>query len=321
MGLHYLICGGYNFIATKVPRVYGTIYNTGNRPVFAKGPFTFTRRMCQQKIKRLLDSFKPDVLIAVHPIVTDILGGMKERGYISKDQKVISIITDYLSHYAYVRKHPFVDAYFVGGEVTRQDLLRRGVLKEKIYSYGIPIKREFYTPIKPKENKNFTLLVMGGSLGSKNMDKVIRQLISIEEPIKIIIVCGKDQELRERMEGYRNNSGNKEIVVFGFTNRVSELMDEADLLISKPGGASVTEALLRKVPMIIPYLIGGQEKENLDYLVSQKAAIWVGNVKTIAGIVEELIQNPEKLNGMKTNMDSISAHFSIEKTMETLNSI
>lgn len=320
MGLHTFICEGYNLVATKAPGLYEGIYQVGNRPLISKSSFDMARRLSQKKIRELLDTFAPEVIIAVHPIATDILGGMKQKGRI-KSQKIISVITDYLAHFVYAHKHRYIDAYLVGGEVTRQDLLSRGVEASKIHAYGIPIRREFYLPQQKVKNEDFTILVMGGSMGSRNMTAVIRRLLKVEAPLKIIAVCGRDEELKDRMDKLVGKVPDKEIIVYGFTDQVHILMDQSDLLISKPGGASVTEALLRRVPMIIPYMLGGQEKENRDYLVDEKAAIWVGRLGDITPTVERLMNHPEELSRMVEKMIELSAHFSVEKAISAIRNL
>lgn len=319
-GLHTFICEGYNFIATKAPQLYEIIYRAGNKPIIAKGSFDLTRKLSQKKIKEFINVFDPDVIIAVHPIVTDILGGMKQKGLLQK-QRIVSVVTDYLAHFVYVHKHKYIDAYFVGSDVTKRDLLKRGVEEDKIYPFGIPIKKEFYTPVERFKNGRFTILVMGGSLGSKNMSSVLNRLMNVKESLKIIVVCGKDAELKTRMEKFIGLKGNKEVIVHGFVTDVQKMMDEADLLISKPGGASVTEALLRRIPMIIPYMLGGQEKENRDYLIEENVAIWVSNVKDITKIVTNLINEPEILEKMEENMEQIAAKFSVDDAIELLEKI
>lgn len=315
--LHNFICEGYNLIATKVPRIYETIYNAGNKPIIAKGSFELTRRMSQKRILELIKSYDPDVIVAVHPIVTDILGSMKKKGYITK-QRLISVITDFLAHFVYVHRHEYIDAYFVGGETTKENLIEWGVEEDKIFPYGIPIKKEFYIPKVKQNNHVFTILVMGGSLGSRNMTNVIKQLYHIDKKIKIIAVCGRDKELKEKMSKLGEKHLNKEMMVHGFVNNIHNLMDSADLLISKPGGASVTEALLRRIPMIIPYMLGGQEKENRDYLIESGVAIWVSKIKEIPFIVNKLIDEPEILDKMEANMDQIASEFSIDNSISML---
>ncbi len=319
-GLHTFICEGYNFIATKAPQLYEIIYRTGNKPIIAKGSFDLTRRLSQKKIKEFINVFDPDVIIAVHPIVTDILGGMKQRGYLDK-QRIVSVITDYLAHFVYVHKHKYIDAYFVGSDVTKRDLLKRGVENEKIYPFGIPIKKEFYSPINKYKHGKFTILVMGGSLGSRNMSSVLSKLMNVKDNLKIIVVCGKDSELKIKMEKFIDIKTDKEVSVYGFVMDVQKMMDEANLLISKPGGASVTEALLRRIPMIIPYMLGGQEKENRDYLIEENVAIWVSNVKDITKIVTKLIHEPEILEKMGMNMEQIASNFSVENAIEVLENL
>ncbi len=316
-GLHTFICEGYNFIATKTPQLYETIYRAGNKPIIAKGSFDLTRRLSQKKIKEFINIFNPDVIIAVHPIVTDILGGMKQRGHLDK-QKIVSVVTDFLAHFVYVHKHKYIDAYFVGSDITKRDLLKRGVADEKIYPFGIPIKKEFYMPINKFKNGKFTILVMGGSLGSRNMSSVLTRLMSVKENLKIIVVCGKDSELKIKMEKFINIKPDKDVTVYGFVTDIQKMMDEANLLISKPGGASVTEALLRRIPMIIPYMLGGQEKDNRDYLIEENVAIWVSNVKDLTKIVTKLINEPEILEIMGVNMEQIAANFSVDNAIDVL---
>lgn len=320
LGLHTFICEGYNLIATKAPKLYEGIYRAGNQPFIAKGSFDLTRRLSQKKILELVRSFRPDVIIAVHPIATDILGGMKHKGILVRE-RLVSVVTDYLAHFVYCHRHAYVDAYFVGGEVTRQDLLSRGVSPEKIHVHGIPIRHEFYNPGEKRANERFTILIMGGSMGSRNMTSVMRRLMAVPLPLSILAVCGRDEELKDKMDAFVGKDPSKEVTVFGFTKEVYRLMDQADLLISKPGGASVTEALLRKVPMVIPYMLGGQEKENRDYLVREGAAIWAGNVRQITELVTGLIQEPERLEALRENMERIARGFSVDAAIDALRQV
>lgn len=315
--LHNFVCEGYNLIATKVPQIYEIIYRAGNKPIIAKGSFEITRWLSQKRILELIDDVDPDVIIAVHPIVTELLGTMKKKGYLKK-QKLASVVTDFLAHFVYVHRHKYVDAYFVGSETTKADLIEWGVEEDKVFPFGIPIKKEFYAPRVKAKNHIFTILIMGGSLGSRNMTNVIKRLFEIEKKIKIIVVCGKDAELKEKMDKLVGKYESKEVEVYGFVDNIYSLMDSADLLISKPGGASVTEALLRRIPMIIPYMIGGQEKENRDYLIDSGAAIWVSKVKEIPFIINKLIEEPEILDYMESNMDEIASGFSIDSAIEKL---
>lgn len=315
--LDRLVCGGYNLIATKAPRLYEPIYRGGNRDVLARGYFGLTRRVCRHKVQEYVDAYGPTTIIAVHPIVTDILGGMKLEGKL-ENIEIVSVITDYLAHHAYARKHKGVDKYLVATTTTKEDLINRGVLPEKVYPYGIPVRREFYNEYQKKEKKMFTVLVMGGSLGSKGIFKVIQQLTDFQEKIKILIVCGKDIKLKNKLDFYLKEKDNKNIEVYGFTDNVDQLMEEADVLISKPGGASLTEAILKRIPMLIPYTLGGQEKENLEYAVREGIALKIKDINQINEIVQDFYEHREKLQAMEEKMDSLAKGFSIDKTIEVL---
>ena len=65
--------------------------------------------------------------------------------------------------------------------------------------------------------------------------------------------------------------------ILGFSSDIDVLMDYSDLIISKPGGLTSTEAINKKLPLIIPFVIPGQETENLEVLQSNRCAIYLNN--------------------------------------------
>lgn len=89
-------------------------------------------------------------------------------------------------------------------------------------------------------------------------------------------------------------------------------MESSDLIITKPGGLTISEAIAKKLPMIIPYYIPGQEKENLDFLVKEGAAIYVYEISDIKELLESIMDNPKTLDGMKENMGKMRNGFGVD---------
>ncbi len=197
----------------------------------------------------------------------------------------------------------------------------RGVPDGKVFPYGIPIRQEFYMPRPIRgQGTTFTILLMGGSMGIKLMDKVLELIAAIPREMRIIAVCGKDETLHKRLiRKYGEDGeaiGDKELVIHGFYTDIAGLMDESDLLISKPGGISVSEAIAKKMPMLIPYLIPGQEEANADFLDSEGAAIKVKDISNIPSIVSLMMDQPYILKIMQKNMDAIAQTHSLSAIME-----
>ncbi|RKD22355.1 processive 1,2-diacylglycerol beta-glucosyltransferase [Caminicella sporogenes DSM 14501] len=319
--LDSFISDGYRILVKKFPKTYRELYKLSDR---RKVNFKITRiitKFLRNKIYQIIQKHNPEVIIATHPFLVNVIGELKEEGKICIP--FISVVTDYKIHQTYV--HSSVDAYITGSYYTKLSMMERGIPKEKIYHYGIPIRKEFFvSSIDKKKNKkdDFTILLMCGSIGLKAMEKVLKRLVKSKNRIKIIAVCGNDVDLRIRIEQkYMDKYEDKEIIVYGFTNKIPELMDISDIIISKPGGLTVSESIAKNIPMVIPYVIPGQEEENADFLVHTGAGIRVKKIKEITDVIDNLIENPSLLREMKKNIKKLSKTYSMESIVEIVNKL
>jgi processive 1,2-diacylglycerol beta-glucosyltransferase len=98
-------------------------------------------------------------------------------------------------------------------------------------------------------------------------------------------------------------------------------MDYCDVIISKPGGLTVTESIVKNIPLIIPFAIPGQENENIDFLTSEGYAICAKNLNKINHLVNHLIKNPTELSKMKSNIKRLSSTYSLTKIVDVANQL
>jgi processive 1,2-diacylglycerol beta-glucosyltransferase len=111
---------------------------------------------------------------------------------------------------------------------------------------------------------------------------------------------------------YKDRYPNKEIVVYGFTEDIPSLMETSDILISKPGGLTTSEAIAKQLPLMIPYMLPGQEEENAEFLVKSGAAIMVDHINAIHEEIDRLIRCPKTLMNMRRNMKRLSRTYSLD---------
>jgi len=317
--LDRLITKGYEQIVVNVPKLYEQMYNQfNNMNRFQQGIFQVLTKLMNPDIVPLINSGKPDLIITTHPFVTNVLGTLKEHH--AFDVPVLSIVTDYKIHTLYLKK--MIDAYVVGSDYTKQTMVDKGVAEAIIYPYGIPIRQTFLTNnhLERKETADVagTILLMAGSLGSKQMEKAFSSLLKVKEKIRIIVVCGKNAKIEKEIKSlYARETGDDKIVeIHGFVNNVSELMDQSDAIISKPGGLTTTEAIVKNIPMIIPFCYPGQEEENADYLVDGGMAIKVDKIKDLTSMVDFLFENKYIIKRMSENMSEEAQKRSMSKTIE-----
>lgn len=322
MTLDKFITKGYQQMVMNVPKLYEQMYNQfNNMNRFQQSIFQTLTRIMNPEIVPLIQAGNPDLIITTHPFVTNVLGTLKEHH--AFNIPVLSIVTDYKIHTLYLKK--MIDAYVVGSEYTKETMIEKGVSPDIIFSYGIPIREMFLenNHIKAevkKEDENIigTILLMAGSLGSKQMEKAFTALLKVREKIRIIVVCGNNPKIENEIRtlNNRNLSENKIVEIYGFVNNVSELMGESDAIISKPGGLTTTEAIVKNIPMIIPFYYPGQEEENADYLVEGGMAIKVDKIKDLTSMVDFLFENKYIIKGMSLNMSEEAHKRSMVKTIE-----
>lgn len=308
MVLDTIVSDGYEFLAMKMPKLYGVIYKGSNIKSFNKiykhSPMDYYDRKMLKKIREI----NPDIIVGTHAFAVALVTKLKHKGKL--DTKFISIITDFKAHSAYVDNT--VDAYITGSQYTKEDLKKYNIDEDKIYPYGIPISDDFYISDQKNQDENFNILVMGGSMGMNGIEEVVEQLDSLPNTL-VNVVCGKNKSLKKHLDKkFERSIGAGRVTIYGFTDQIPVLMDQCDVIITKPGGLTTTEALVKKIPMIIPFAIPGQEYENLDFLVEEGAAIYLSDVSKVDLVVKELSQNENIYNDMKESIAGITAEYSME---------
>lgn len=315
------IVGGYELLVSKTPKVYGGIYKITNfSNINSSLKLAFLRTV--NKVNDYISKCNPDIIIGTHPLSVNIIASLKKQKMI--DIPFISIVTDFKAHYAYIS--PYVDAYITASEYTKQKMSEGIIPENKIYPYGIPIKQEFFSKedafLRMERDDYFNILLMGGSMGLNNIFYVLEELMKNTNKLRITVICGNNSELKEKLEEhYKTTPEYKKIHILGFTKAVSSLMELSDVIISKPGGLTSSESLVKNLPMIIPFAIPGQETENAEFLSSIGCAIYEPNLKNLNPRLNELITNPKKLQDMKDNIEKVAKHYSLNEIVTLSNKL
>lgn len=296
--LDRLVSGGYERSAKYIPKTYGALYRIAGTKPNKSELDVIVRTAMGKKILNLIEDTNPDAIIGTHPFPTMSLMKYKELGMI--DIPIISLLTDYTAHPAYIQKN--IDAYIAGDEDVSYLLKSYGIDQDKIYPFGIPISKDFIEEEGPGEIREqlqledkFTVLLMGGSFGAGNMKKCMLELLESSYDFQIIVVTGRDALLKRKLQRIVDEiNPNKVIRVLGFTKEMPKLLAISDVLVTKPGGLTTTEAIIKAVPMVIPYFIPGQEEDNISFLLNNGLALRTFKNYTLSSIIEILMDNPDR---------------------------
>ena len=204
-------------------------------------------------------------------------------------------------------KTSIVDRYFIPDESLAADFECPIIEDTQILSTGIPVRQMFYQNTSMAEAKaaygisedHKHLLMMCGSMGCGPM-KRLTKLFSrrLPEDADLTIVCGTNKRLQTKLQKRYSKYAN--IHIAGYVQNMSQLMDSADLYLTKPGGISVTEAALKNLPMVFIDAVAGCEEYNKLFFIRKGGAKTGANSWELADLCVYLLTNPRKLNKMRS---------------------
>ena len=322
--LNKTVTGGYVYLATKTPKLYGKLYDLTNKDHKLANFVTRLNNIFANKLLPLIDDFKPDVIITTHPFPTEMVSRLKSKREINIP--LICIMTDYAPHKAWINDK--VDAYIVANDDMVAKMASEGVDARCIYPYGIPVDEVFFEE-KEKQlvieelglNKNLpTILMMAGSFGVSNVFEVYENIIDIDLDFQIILVTGRNQKLYKHFEEVIGNSPKKTKLIY-FTDEINKFMQASDIIITKPGGLTVTEALACNIPMAVFDAIPGQEEENAEFLLKHNMAVRIKDGNSCREAIVELLKDGEKLEDMKEACKSFDKNDSTKNIFLLINEL
>jgi processive 1,2-diacylglycerol beta-glucosyltransferase len=299
----------YIELVDKAPDVLGWLYNHLDNPWrFERRRLAFDKLNARPFIK-LLKEYNPDLAVCTHFLPAEIISWLKQKRGLTTRQAII--VTDFDLHAMWLCRH--FEHYFVALEETKLHLHALGVPPEKITVTGIPIDPVFSEHKEKIEMRKKlgldinlpVILTSAGGFGVGPMEMLIESLVKMRNKVQVVAVCGKNEELKDRLDKlskeYSANSPVK-IVPVGYTTQMDEYMSAADLLLGKPGGLTTSEALAKNLPIVIVRPIRGQEERNADHLLEEGAAIRCNNLPVLAYKIDNLLDNPARLNEMRKNV-------------------
>ena len=242
----------YNEMAKKAPWAWGRLYSKSEKGVIAKVS-SASNKVLSLKLNKLLQEFNPDLIISTHFFGSQMCSILKKRGKIHA--RLATVLTDYAPHEQWLMNSSMIDYFFVAYDGMKEDLVKRGIDRNKIFATGIPLSNRFLQNYNKEEilnslgltsSKKTILFFAGGEygLGKSTTYNILRTLVNDFNNIQVIAISGKNEKMKKSFDYLvKQNNSEDNIKVLDYTNKVPELMSIADLVITKPGGLTTTESL------------------------------------------------------------------------------
>jgi processive 1,2-diacylglycerol beta-glucosyltransferase len=285
----------YVRLVERAPDLWSYVFKKTDNPVWVRKLTRVRRTLAKWRSARFIRqmrSFKPDVVLCTHYMPLEIVGRLKAKGRGRFVPLTVSVVTDFEAHALWME--PGVDLYCVAAEETKARLVARGAPTENVLVTGIPIARKFSMPVDPVPVRRRmglrddlpVLLVLGGGLGLGPVADILGELNKLATAVQVVVVCGRNEPLRRELAAQEHRHPTH---VLGFVTCMHEIMAVADLVLTKPGGLTTSEALAMGKPLFVLNPIPGQEAANSDFLLEHGAAAKANRIEDLPFRLEKLL--------------------------------
>ncbi len=303
---------GYILTTTITPKIYGSLYdlldmrgNTSQGEVSKTIKFLSTA--FRKKLYAYITSYKPDVIVSTHLFATITLNRIAKHHPVRA--QLISIVTDFTVHPMWEQARS--DYYVIASELLSYQALKKWGTTEQVLPLGIPISPKFAEKIPKQEARaklgvsdTYTVLVMMGSMGyGTHTIDMLKKLDCLDEAFQVLVVCGNNHKLKQRIS---KRKWKKKIVAYGFVDNVDVFMDACDCIVTKPGGLSTSEALAKRLPILMLDPIPGQEDRNKEFMLNNGIALSLSDTFTAEEAVYQLIHYPFKAKSLSANAEQFA---------------
>ena len=303
---NFLCLGGYSFLVKRAPLLWRFVFGTTDSIILRK----YLRKIIiglillnAQRFFRCIIEENPDQVVCTHFFPSLACSRLKTSG--KANFRLTTVITDFTVHPLWVARG--TDLYITGSKLTKEQLVQEGVAPDIIKDSGIPIHQKFLRIFEREglckklgtSTDKFTVLVITGSFGIGPIEEIVQLL---HKDIQLLIVCANNKKLFARLK--EKNYSN--VLVFGFVNNIQELMAASDLIITKPGGVTISEILAMELTPLFISIIPGQEAGNVSVLKKYGVGLKPQSTQEIRNMVLDFRDHPDKLKSMKENIKKIS---------------
>lgn len=293
----------YTSLVKSAPNFLGWWYKTSDEPWRTDTMRHMIDRLNTKPLVRFIRAFDPHIIVCTHFMPAGIISHLIATEQLQAQLSIV--VTDFDFHAMWLSRA--FHRYFVAIDETKAYMQMLGMPTDRITVSGIPIDPVFGKPVDRMKECALLgldptkpiLLLSAGALGVSPTDFILEQLLLLSHRAQILVVCGRDEELRRRVDQRVRNQHNHAIRVFGYTDEMHLLMKMADLYIGKPGGLTTAEAIASGLPMCVFNPIPGQEERNCDHLLEEGIAVKCNDLITLPFKISKLLDDPPRMAQMK----------------------
>lgn len=285
------------------PWLYGFVYHLGNRPA-AVDALTWTQRPLAEKIAALIEQARPDVIVNTHPLANGPI--LDAAGAAARPVPVFASVSELVTvHRSWV--DPRLTLLNTATTESFEYVRRWGALEDRVRCVGLPVHPRFARVADAPQAirssigldpRRTTALLVGGGEGAGGLEEVVREIDRARLPLQMIVVCGRNALLKERLEGAGLRTPAR---IYGFVKTMPELMRASDVVVTKGGPQTIAEALVVGRPVVVTQTLPGQEEGNGVFVESRGLGFGPASTRLLVDHIAQIVTDDALREWMTQN--------------------
>ena len=278
-----LVCDAYIEMVKKTPKLFGEMYKLGTKvgqfnqeTDKFRSPVYYVNKIYADALEDFIKKNEYDAVVCVHIFAAEAMTNLKKHARVGIPFYFVA--TDY--YCSPMLEETLPDKIFAAHKDSLFTFLDRGIKPELLLPTGIPVSRRFLTKKDKSQvraelglnDSDQVFLLMSGSMGFGDLIDTTRYIFEHGNPdTRVIAITGHNEKLYENLQS--EFKGESRLILIGFTDQVSDYMDASDVLLTKPGGLSSTEALAKGIAIVHTAPIPGCESENVQFFTEHHLSL------------------------------------------------
>ncbi|MDB6117466.1 MAG: Processive 1,2-diacylglycerol beta-glucosyltransferase [Verrucomicrobiaceae bacterium] len=298
---------GYQVAIIRFPSIWRAIYDRLAKPNAGASSMKYLEPLLAAMAARLR-THRPRAIVSTYPLYAGLVQALKAKGIFVPP--LVTVITDSVSVHPVWMMAPS-DLYLVADKETREVVVRQyGIPEAKVQVTGFPVSLDFRhpPPIPTDDGATHRVLYFPSTPASHVAQTLAALRPQLIDGVKLTMPVGKHgSRLYHTTRRFADANPNARFELVGWTNRIPELLQTHDVLITKAGGAILHEVLAARIPPVIDYVVPGQEEGNAAMLLDNQCGLRSHSPQETADCVRRLLENQGVLGTtMRENMRPLS---------------
>lgn len=291
---------------SRRPKLLGKIFQLSDDPRRIRRILTIIWPYIRSSLDRLILAHPADLFVSVHPLINVPLGHALENA--GSSTPWVTVVTDLVSTHT-TWFSPQASLIVVPTEEAHQVGLQRGISPERLKVVGLPVAEEFsQRKCDPREIRarlgwpldDPLVLLMGGGEGVGQLETIAAAVDEARLPVTLVIITGRNKALKQLLEA---RSWKIPTRVYGFVREMPDFMHAANILLTKAGPGTISEAIASGLPLILYSRLDGPEDGNVRYIIEHHAGIWAPRADlVVAGVIRWLGHPDERARAASASL-------------------